>query len=161
MTIFGTKYVRSDEMMDIQKATKWEPNAKQAAVLEAAQIAGINRNITKVCEEAHVHRKTFYEWLKTDPNFKEAWREVWHFTLERHLPGTLMALVNAAQGGDVSAIKLHCELAGAYKQKLELTRGIDIEREAEYQKRLSILTDEQLKVYLELTDKINNDNQVN
>ena len=55
-----------------QKTTDWIPNPKQSAVLEAAQEAGLNRSISAICEVAGVDRKSFYNWMKKDDEFKAA-----------------------------------------------------------------------------------------
>lgn len=111
-----------EDIQPKQKETEWRPTRKQAAVLQAAQEAGLNRTITKVCEEAGVPRTRFYKWLNKDPNFKRAWEDVWYGTVRRHLPGAIQALAQRAQSGDVQAIKLMAELAGVYKEK----KGVEL-----------------------------------
>ncbi len=99
--------------------TNWRPTQRQSRLLEAAQDEGLDRSISVVCKAAGVPRRTAYNWLK-DPDFAAAWNDVWYGTIRRHLPGAIAALVQQAQEGDVSAIKLVCELAGVYSRRTQV-----------------------------------------
>lgn len=103
-----------------QKQPSWMPTPKQAAVLEAAQEAGLNRTITAICDTAGVTRKSFYQWLK-DEDFQTAWRSVWQDALGRHLPGVVAAQVAKALEGDTPAARLVADLAGVTlnRQRIE------------------------------------------
>ncbi len=124
-----------------QNATDWTPTPKQAAVLEAAQEAGLNRSISAICEAAAVDRKSFYRWLKADPDFKSAWEELWQGSIRRQMNGVVAAMIARALVGDVPAARLVADLAGVtltrqrieaeVKQQTELTdnrKEADIEQ---------------------------------
>lgn len=102
-----------------QTATEWHPTPKQAAVLEAAQEAGLNRSIVALCEAAHVDRKSFYRWLKDVPEFKAAWEEIWTHSIRRHLPGIVAAQVAKALDGDTPAARLLADLAGVLTTRMD------------------------------------------
>jgi hypothetical protein len=146
--------------MDIQIQTDWVPNPKQAALLETAQEAGFGKSISAICEAAGVERTNFYYWMKNDPNFKELWNGIWRPTIKHHLPGIVQAQIAQALTGDTAAAKFCAELDGTYKPtgKIELSRGVDADTENQ-QHKLSLLTDEELKTYLELTSKMNSQNE--
>lgn len=105
--------------------TNWRPSPKQAAVLETAMQAGLNRNITAICHAAGVSRAAFYEWLNKDAGFIEVWERVWYRSVRRHLPGAVAALVKQSQSGDVSAIRLMCDLAGITGKKSSVYADAD------------------------------------
>ncbi len=98
-----------------KNATTWVPSPRQARVLEAAQEAGLDRNITTVCASAGIAPSTFYRWLERDPGFVAAWESIWRGTIRRHLPGVVAAVIHQAQRGDVQAAKLVADLAGVLK----------------------------------------------
>lgn len=102
-----------------QKSSTWAPTPKQAAALEAAQEAGLNRSITTICEAAGVDRRGFYRWLEKDPDFRAAWDDIWRGGLRRHMPGVVAAMVAKAQDGDVPAGRLLADMAGLTKQRFE------------------------------------------
>ena len=95
---------------------------RQIKILEAAQQAGLHRNIEKVCQEADIPFRSFCRWLAEDPRFKERWDHLWYNSARRHLPGAVQALAHEAQDGNVHAIKLLSELAGVYQEK----KGVEI-----------------------------------
>ena len=105
-----------------QTGTEWKPNRRQKKVLDAAQEAGVNRTITKVCEEAGVPRRTFYNWL-TNEGFARAWDEVWRRAIVRHMPSIVAAMLGKAGKGDVSAARLLADMAGILKQQVDITTG--------------------------------------
>ena len=43
---------------------------KKKAILEA--LRGTMKNVTQACEKVGIARKVFYQWMKEDPDFKEA-----------------------------------------------------------------------------------------
>lgn len=102
-----------------QKSSVWIPTPKQAAALEAAQEAGLNRSITTICEAAGVDRRGFYRWLDSIPEFKAAWEDIWHGTIKRHMPGVVAAMIAKAQDGDVPAARLIADLAGVTRQRID------------------------------------------
>ncbi len=102
-----------------QKTTDWIPNPKQSAVLEAAQEAGLNRSISAICEVAGVDRKSFYNWMKKDDEFKAAWEDIWIHSVRRHMPGVVAAVIAKAQDGDVPAARLIADLAGVTRQRID------------------------------------------
>jgi AcrR family transcriptional regulator len=102
-----------------ENGTTWRPTARQAKVLEAASLAGVGRTITAICEEAGVPARTFYNWLRDDPDFKTAWEDSWRVSLKRHLPGVIAAQIDRAINGDTKAARLLADVAGLIKQKLE------------------------------------------
>lgn len=102
-----------------QNSTNWTPTPKQAAVLEAGQEAGLNHSISAICEAAGVDRKSFYNWINRDQNFKTAWENIWAHSIRRHMPGVVAAMIAKAQDGDVPAARLVADLAGVTRQRLE------------------------------------------
>lgn len=102
-----------------QNSTNWTPTPKQAAVLEAGQEAGLNRSISAICEAAGVDRKSFYNWINRDQDFKAAWENIWAHSIRRHMPGVVAAMIAKAQDGDVPAARLIADLAGVTRQRLE------------------------------------------
>jgi len=102
-----------------QNSSDWTPTPKQAAVLEAAQEAGLNRSISMICEAADVDRRGFYRWLEKDAAFKTAWEDIWRGTIKRHLPGVISAVVAKAQDGDIPAARLFADLAGILTTRVE------------------------------------------
>ena len=102
-----------------QNTTEWAPSPKQAAVLEAAQEAGLGRSISAICEAARVDRTSFYRWLRKDPQFTAAWKDVWRGALNRHLPGVVAAMLEKAQQGDVPAARLVADLAGLLATRMD------------------------------------------
>lgn len=101
-----------------QNSSDWTPSPKQAAVLEAAQDAGLNRSISAICEAADVDRKSFYNWMKKD-EFKTAWEDIWIHSVRRHMPGVVAAVIAKAQDGDVPAARLIVDLAGVTRQRID------------------------------------------
>jgi hypothetical protein len=95
------------------------PTPKQAAVLEAAQEAGLNRSIQRICAAANVDRRGFYRWLEKDPDFRAAWEDIWRGTIKRHMPGVVAAQFAKALAGDTPAARLVADLAGLMKQHVE------------------------------------------
>lgn len=121
-----------------QKSSVWVPTPKQAAALEAAQDAGLNRSISAICAAAGVDRRGFYRWLDHDPEFRSAWDDVWRGSLRRHLPGVVAAVIAKAEDGDVPAARLVADLAGLTKQRLEadITHGGGIAIDLGFAQRL-------------------------
>lgn len=68
-----------------------------------------------------VDRTTLWRWTKI-PDFQKEYRLAGRSLLENELPDIYAALVKAATGGDVPAIKLALEVSGEYvpKQKLDM-----------------------------------------
>ena len=106
--------------------TDWRPTTKQRAVLEAASELGLRRSVVLVCNEAGVSRESFYKWLRDDEQFREAWEQVYHGAVRKHLPGVVAAMVERAQSGDVAAARLIADLSGVIKQKVEQSGDIKI-----------------------------------
>ena len=107
--------------MAAQSCTDWKPKPRQKRILEAAQEAGVSRNITAVCDEAGVPRRTFYYWLNSDADFANAWDQVWRKAITRHMPAVVAAMLGKATKGDVPAARLLADMAGAVKQIHEVT----------------------------------------
>ncbi len=107
-------------LMAPQNGTEWVPTLKQKAVLRAAAEVGLERNISAVCKEAQVDRKSFYRWLK-HADFRDAWEAVWHGAIRHHLPGVVAAQLDKALKGDTQAARLIADMGGVLKQKHELT----------------------------------------
>lgn len=106
-------------------------------MLQAAQVLGFNRSVTVLCEEAGVSRTCFYEWMRDDKEFQNAWREIPLRILQHQLPGIRSAMTKKAQEGDVSAARLIEDITGAITKKLELSGQlglIDVINEAERQR---------------------------
>ena len=103
-----------------QSATNWTPTPKQAAVLEAAQEAGMGRSISTICETAGVDRSQFYRWMRKDPQFAAAWRTIWHDAIGHHLPGIVAAQVSKALDGDTPAARLLADLAGVLTTRMDV-----------------------------------------
>ncbi len=99
-------------MAEGQNVTVWEPSKKQVAVLEVAQ-NGQFKTVSAICRNAKVSRKSFYEWLKNDPGFADAWASLWREGAQRSMPLVVAAMVRKAVKGDVSAARLVAELAEA------------------------------------------------
>lgn len=102
-----------------QNSTNWAPTPKQAAVLDAAQEAGLNRSISTICDRAGVDRKSFYNWINRDSHFKATWEEIWTHSIRRHMPGVVAAMIAKAQDGDVPAARLIADLAGVTRQRID------------------------------------------
>jgi len=102
-----------------QSGTEWYPRPQQAKVLEAACTSGLKRNVLRICKEAGVPVRTFYNWMRRDAGFRAAWADLWREMVTRHLPGVMAAAITKAQGGDVPAQRLLSEIAGIVKNQVE------------------------------------------
>lgn len=98
------------------KVRKWEPSPQQKKALTAAIEAGFDRNISKIAVDAGVPRRTLYKWFDKDPDFLDAWENIWRITLGRHIPGIVSAQIKRAQKGDSRAARLILDLVGAIRQ---------------------------------------------
>jgi len=81
----------------------WKPTPKQNKLLQAAQTPGNKYTITAMCEKAGITRDTFYRWRKEDDNFRDAWNEIWYWSIEQHMPSIVAAQVEKAMSGDTHA----------------------------------------------------------
>ena len=99
----------------------WTPRPKQAAVLEAALDPGTHRSQRAICEAAKVNESSLREWLRGDPDFRDAWGRLWRDSLERHKAAAAAALAANAISGDTSALRLFFELSGDLKNRTELS----------------------------------------
>jgi hypothetical protein len=108
--------------------TKIVLDPKKIKILETALELGFDATIVKICQKANVPRKTFYNWLGADPEFKSAWDNLWKIELKSEFGGSAKALIKKAHSGDVSAIKLHAQLIGEYteKKEVEFPNGVDV-----------------------------------
>ena len=111
---------------------KWKPKPKQRKVLEAAQKPEYNRTITAICNEAGIERQTFYNWIKKDENFRNAWNEVWEWAIDRYMPGMVSAQVKKALAGDTQAVKYLSELSGRMIKKQEIENTGELTITVEY-----------------------------
>src|SRR5258705_183921 len=109
-----------------QSRTEWIPSPAQANLLEVASQAGLHRNLTEVCKAARVPRRTFYDWLRYDANFKSAWGNLWRLQIEHHLPGVTAATIHQAQRGDVGAARTIMEVAKILKHQMEHSGNIGL-----------------------------------
>lgn len=98
----------------------WIPTPLQAAVMEAALSSEKRRTITAICKDAGVSRQTFYEWLREDADFRDAWANLWRRAIERHLSPVVLAMAHKAAQGDVQAARLVVEIAGIAPRKIEM-----------------------------------------
>jgi len=142
-----------------QNCIEWAPTKAQAKVLEAALDPALNQKITVICKKAGVPHRTFYNWLKTDPEFKEAWTNVWRGAVGHHLPGVVLAMLQTALLGDVPAAKLVLTLTGISTDKIEHTgpNGSPLPQgntTNNIQINVSLFTDDELGKYEELLTKI-------
>jgi len=113
--------------MTAQNVTKpWKPRPTQRRVLEAAQAAGVNRTITAVCEEAKISRRAFYNWLDKDPDFADAWDNVWRRSITRHYPSIIAAQIQKARAGDTAAARLVTEIGGNIKQVVKNEGKVEV-----------------------------------
>ena len=119
-------------MSDDKTLTNSTLTPKMLSVLEAAMEIGLNRSITKVCDDADVARQTFYKWLDSSEEFKKAWDEVWYGSIKRHLPGVISAQIERALQGDTRAAELIAKLAGVSVEKLELSGAVDVGAKVTY-----------------------------
>lgn len=103
-----------------QNSTEWRPKPRQKKILEEAQEAGLHRSVTVICEEAGIPRRTFYNWLKDDPEFADAWESIWRCAISKHLPGVIAAQIKKALTGDTAAARLLADLAGVIRQHHEI-----------------------------------------
>lgn len=101
----------------------WVPRGKQAKILHEAQVATLGVTITKLCQRAGVSRNTFYNWLKKDAHFRQAWRSVHLDGIERYMPMMTAAQVNKALKGDTQAYRTLSEVAGKIVKQLDVTSG--------------------------------------
>lgn len=100
-----------------QKVTKWAPSPLQAKVLATAIEYEGKPTVTAICEAAGVTRKTYYEWRRESPEFREQYDSLWSEALKGSITTAVKALVCEAETGDVAAIRLTMELAGLLKPK--------------------------------------------
>lgn len=109
---------------------QWKPSNKQAAVLRAQQEGGFGQSILAICKRARVDRKSWYNWMESDPDFKREWQEAPFRDLQNHLAGPWRALITKASRGDTAAIRLLFEIAGIYvpTAKQELSGGLTLEQ---------------------------------
>jgi hypothetical protein len=76
--------------------------AKKKKVLQALQThLGV---VTKACQDAEINRKTYYEWLKVDPQFKKDVEEIRYVTNEEILDFAESALFKQIRDGNITAI---------------------------------------------------------
>lgn len=104
-----------------QKTTDWRPTAKQLDLLIAARKPGLKRSITAICDEAGVHRTRFYDWMRDDPDFKDAWVKIWQDMLDLHTGGLMAAMIQKGLAGNVGAARLVLEIKGLIKKRVEVT----------------------------------------
>jgi len=117
--------------MHIDPATTFEPNVKQAAMLECARQAGLNRNVSKLCQEANISRTSFKRWMKTD-GFRRAWEELPKAMILDHMPGIVAAMVKRALAGEVGAAKVLLTMAGEIQTIMNVTYQHEIIRPTTY-----------------------------
>ena len=99
------------------KGKPWIPTPKQAAVMEAALKVGVRRTIVDICKDADVSRQSFYEWLREDDDFRDAWANLWKRAIERSLSPVIVAMAHKAANGDVAAARLIVDIAGIVSRK--------------------------------------------
>lgn len=102
---------------------KWKPKPKQKKVLKAALKPEYNRTITAICEEAEIQRQTFYTWIEKDEGFRNAWNEVWEWSIDRYMPSMVAAQIKKAQDGDTAALRVLSDLSGRMKRIIDVTSG--------------------------------------
>ena len=81
----------------------------------------MRHTITALCKTASVPRRTFYNWLREDADFRRAWNSLYEETVQHHLNSVLAAAVHQAVKGNTSAQRLVFEVAGALKTRMEHT----------------------------------------
>lgn len=93
------------------------------AVLDALeQTLGV---VTSACKLADVGRTTFYKWMKTDPEFREAVESINDIALDY----SETALFKQINSGNISAIIFHLKTRGkkrGYVEKQEIKLEGDI-----------------------------------
>ena len=102
----------------------WTPTKEQAKLMEVALEAGLRCSLSAICKKASVSRRTFYNWLRDDLMFREAWNRLYQDAVSQHLPGVIAAMVFQAQRGNVSASRLIAEIAGVMRTRMEVS-GVD------------------------------------
>lgn len=83
-------------------------------------------NISELCKEIGISRKTYYEWLE-----KPIFVNYLDSQIDKYSDSELMtvwkALIKKVELGDTSAIKLYFEVKGKYKQQIEMTGAVILE----------------------------------
>lgn len=103
--------------------TGWIPTPKQRAMLDAAKSPGLNRTIVSIAEQANIAPKTFYSWIKHDPDFRAAWNDIWAVSIDDNMPGIVAAQMDKALAGSTRAADYLTNLAGKMIKRVDVTTG--------------------------------------
>lgn len=103
-----------------------ELTAKQIKAAETLADPEWLGNISKLCKEIGVSRKTYYDWLD-NPIFVKYVDGLIDKYSDSELMTVWKALIDKVEKGDTSAIKLYFEVKGKYKQQIEMTGAVILE----------------------------------
>jgi len=109
----GDLIPRSQEELDELEYQNWVPKLKQKNVVDLAQSVFPRMTIATLCRRAKIDPSTFHKWIKHDKCFARFWGTLHQSIAKNHMAGCVAALVRKAESGDVPAIRLMAELAGA------------------------------------------------
>lgn len=91
----------------------WEPSHNQKAWMACAESMMPRMTIRTISQKTKIDPSTFHKWCKHDKNFNRWWNTLHKDIAVKHLAGATAALVRKANSGDVAAIRLLAEMAGA------------------------------------------------
>lgn len=103
-----------------------ELTAKQIKAAETLASPEWKGNITELCKEIGVSRKTYYDWLD-NPLFVKYVDGLIDKYSDSELMTVWKSLINKVELGDTSAIKLYFEVKGRYKQQIEISGPVILE----------------------------------
>ncbi len=131
-------------------AAKKDNNTKKAAFIKAYQKAF--GNISEACKAAHITRQTYYNWFKSDLEFKEAIKTI--EPEEQFLDFLESQAVERIKNGSDSvlifALKSKGKKRGWIEKQIVQNEQIEKTEEVDYSK----LTNEELRQLIELKRKL-------
>lgn len=80
-------------------------------------------NISKLCEELHIARSTFYTWYERE-DFKEYIKLLINQYTESELVNVWKAVVESAKKGNLQALKLFFDFKNLYSKNTEAVGGV-------------------------------------
>jgi len=132
--------------------TKKQPSTQLKQKTFLANMRSTLGNISSSCIAANISRQTYYDWLKTDTDFKQAVEDI----IEENVDFVESALMEQIKAGDITAtiffLKTRAKHRG-YTEKLE--QNITTEVKAEVKTEDAIienLTDEEKQKIADILD---------
>ena len=80
-------------------------------------------NISKLCEELHIARSTFYAWYERE-DFKDYIKVLVNQYTESELVNVWKAVVESAKKGNLQALKLFFDFKNLYSKNTETSGGV-------------------------------------